>query len=106
MSTLADLLRNGSDAFNAKRENGALPSDFSGSTLSGLFFAQANFSGLDLSNVEIEHCTIGGVDFSDANLEGAYVHDTRFERCVQAALGGGQPLTPTLSPVGGEGVRE
>ncbi|HEY0880569.1 MAG TPA: pentapeptide repeat-containing protein [Archangium sp.] len=81
MSTLADLLRSGTDAFNARRAKGELPSDFSGSTLSGLFFAHADFSQLDLSDIEIEDCTIGGVDFTDANLEGAYVHGTRFERC-------------------------
>ncbi|MFO0599718.1 MAG: pentapeptide repeat-containing protein [Myxococcaceae bacterium] len=81
MSTLADDLRQGPSAFAARRKGGHLPVDQRGATLSQLFFAKVDLSGLDLSNAEFDGCTIGGVDFRGTSLEGAYLHDGRFERC-------------------------
>ena len=79
--TLCELLAGGTAPFNAKRQRGEVPLDQSASTLSGLFFARADFSKLDLSNAELEDCTVSDVDFREADLRGAYLHGGRFARC-------------------------
>ena len=78
---LSELLAGGTASFNAKRKRGEVPVDQSASTLSGLFFARADLSRLDLSNAELEDCTVSDVDFREANLSGAYLHGGRYERC-------------------------
>lgn len=79
--TLSELLAAGTASFNAKRKRGELATDQSASTLTGLFFARADLSRLDLSNAELEDCTVSDVDFREANLSGAYLHGGRYERC-------------------------
>ena len=81
MSNLAQLLTGGTARFNALRTDGEVSSDHSGTTLSGLFFARANLSKLDLSNAEFEDCTVSEVDFRESDLRGAYLHGGRYERC-------------------------
>lgn len=81
MSNLAQLLAAGTARFNALRKKGEVASDHSGTTLSGLFFARANLSKLDLSNAELEDCTVSEVDFAESDLRGAFIHGGRYEKC-------------------------
>ena len=79
--SLARLLAGGTASFNALRARGGVPGDQSATTLSGLFFARADLSKLDLSNAELEDCTVSDVDFRETDLRGAFIHGGRYERC-------------------------
>lgn len=84
------LLARGAAGFNEARRRGQVPGDHTGATLTRLFFANADLSGLLLVGSEWEDCTVGGVDFTGADLTNAWVHGGRFERCSfrGAALAG------------------
>ncbi|MFZ5440012.1 MAG: pentapeptide repeat-containing protein [Myxococcota bacterium] len=79
--TLAELLAAGTKQFNQHRRQRDFERSHAGATLAQLFFANADLSGLDLSNAEFDECTVSDSSFRGSDLSGAYLHGGRFERC-------------------------
>lgn len=76
------LNRNDAEGFNRVREE-ASGEDVSlaGKTFKSLQLVGFDFTGVDLSNTEWEHCMLDRVSFVESQLEGAYLHGTTFIGC-------------------------
>ena len=79
--TLDVILRSGSAAWNALRKSGTAPLDHTGATMTQLFCADADLSGVSLVGTELDNCELNGIDFRNADLTNAYFHHCRIRDC-------------------------
>lgn len=79
--TLDVLLKTGSASWNALRKSGKAPLDHTGATLTQIFCADADLSGLSLVGTEWDRCELNGIDFRNSDLTNAYFHHCRIRDC-------------------------
>src|SRR5215213_2800592 len=79
--SIETLLKNGSTEWNRLRKAGKVPQDHTGATLTNLFSANADLSGLGLVGSEWEGCDLSKINFREADLSNAYFHGGRLLEC-------------------------
>lgn len=80
-NSIENLLKNGSADWNKARKAGKVPQDHTGATLTNLFSANADLSGLGLVGSEWEGCDLSKMNFRETDLSNAYFHGGRLLEC-------------------------
>jgi uncharacterized protein YjbI with pentapeptide repeats len=79
--SLSKLLKRGSADWNKQRKAGTVSLDQTGATLSSIFCANADLSGMQLVGSEWDSCELRKIDFRGTDLSNAYFHGGTLHEC-------------------------